>query len=86
MNLDLYLEMRMIAVRFVYTSSLSYADLRGYAALFFWLGLLQPLGRCHQTIYFPLITDGIGMCSSHHPSLYGCHKFVEYKQHEDLGA
>lgn len=80
MNLDMYLEMRMMTVRFYPFLPNRCGSLTGL------VGLRQSLGRRHKTVPFPLIPDCIEtLCSGYLP-LFVSNKSGEHQQHQDLGG
>lgn len=78
MNLDMYLEMRMMTVR---TISCFVS-----IALTMFEGLFKPVGRYHQAIHIPFGSHRPFERSCNHPSFPGRNQSLEHQQHEDLGT
>ena len=76
MNLDMYLEMRVITV-----CDLVFAWL--YVLTASLLGVRKPLGRRHQAVLVAFSSYCLDQRCRHRSVHDECHKSLEYEQHED---
>ena len=72
MNLDLYLEMRMITVSFFFWFSISFL-------IPHYIGVYQPMGRCHKAIRFTFLDQGSFLRNDSNPVFHGRNQLIEFK-------
>ncbi len=84
MNLDLYLEMRMISVCFFAFSELRSCSV--FVLIYVISGLHRSLGRRYQAVHVALVCKSSFKRHDSYSVLHGGNESIKFQQHQDPGA